>query len=96
MALLELTILPKAEKALKGMMEHIRTTYQKEPVAVIDLNDIPDSDEQQCIVSFMYRENLPDPCIANVQGIDILIDDEYIDTLSGKTLDYNDGAYILA
>lgn len=90
----DFTFSSRALEALRNMMDYVRSKH-KEPVALVRLVTVPGTDTTQCVVTFLYKENLPKGYNADIQGLPITIEEEDAESLAGKEIDYEDGQFLI-
>jgi Fe-S cluster assembly iron-binding protein IscA len=91
----DFTFSSRALKALRNMTNYVSSKHE-EVVALISLPKVPGTDVTQCVVTFVYKKNLPDGCIEDIQGLPITIEEEDAETLAGKEIDYEDGQFLVS
>jgi len=92
----EMAMSPQAKETLQQMCQYIRENHDREdPVVQVEVERVTKTDDPQCIIVFAFKDRLPDGCVTNVEGIDMLTDEDRMEILSGKLLDCKNGQFTL-
>ncbi len=92
----EMEMSPQAKETLQKMCQYIRESHGREdPVVQIEVERVTKTDAPQCIIVFAFKDRLPDGSVINVDGIDLVLDEDRKEILSGKLLDCNHGQFTL-